>query len=365
MSLAQRFEHTGAPTFGVEEELLLLDPVTLELLHEAPRMIAGLPAKLELPACQLEIAGAVHEDLGALGEELARSRARVAGALEGRARLLAAGAHPFAPAEGALNAGAHYERLERQYGMLARRQLVCGLHVHVGLPGGAARVLAVHNALRSHLPDIAALAANAPLQRGVPTGMASVRPFICGLLPRQGIPPAYAGWRELEADLAWGRRAGALQGVQGWWWELRLHPQLGTIELRAADSQSTPREAAAMAAFGACLVLWLAERHDAGDLPPPAPAWRIAENRFSAARHGVAGRMADLQSGRPLATAERLERLLDALAPLAGRMGASELIASARGLIARPPAQRQLRLHAELGVRGATRRLSELFAAPG
>ena len=148
---------------------------------------------------------------------------------------------------------------------MARRQLVCALQVHVAV-GGADRTLAVYNALREHLPELAALAANAPFHAGADTGLASIRPKISEGLPRQGIPPAFASWDELAAELRWGTTAGALPELALWWWELRPHLSHGTLELRVPDAQTTVAEAAAVAAVAHALVVRLAERHDAGEL---------------------------------------------------------------------------------------------------
>ena len=144
---------------------------------------------------------------------------------------------------------------------MARRQLVCALQVHVAV-GGADRSLAVYNALRPWLPAIAALAANAPYHDGRDTGMASIRPKISELLPRQGIPPAISSWDAFADALRWGVASGAMPVPGRWWWELRPHPAYGTLEVRVPDAQATVADAAAVTALVVCLVAWLAERHD-------------------------------------------------------------------------------------------------------
>ena len=138
--------------------------------------------------------------------ELAAAR-RALAARRGAVRRgsAAAGVHPFAAPLGELNAGERYDLTAGEYGDIARRQLVCALQVHVAV-GGADRALAVYNALRSYLPDVAALAANAPFHGGRDTGLASVRPKICEQLPRQGIPPAIACWEAFADALRLGRR---------------------------------------------------------------------------------------------------------------------------------------------------------------
>jgi carboxylate-amine ligase len=365
-TLRALFDHDRPPTFGIEEEAMALDPETLDLAPCAPELLEADGGherlKLELPASQLEAISLPCATLTELGEELLSGRRRLAAAAGDRARPASAGAHPFAAAEGALNRGGRYDRTEREYGPVARRQLVCGLHVHVAL-SGPERVLAVYNALRGHLPDLAALAANAPLREGRPAGMASVRPLIAGMLPRQGVPPSYGGWEQLAADLAWGNATGRLEGFAGWWWELRIHPLLGTVELRVPDAQSTPQDAMAVAASAVALVLYLAERHDAGELPAPAPSWRIAENRWSAARHGTDGETADLTSGAMTATRERLHGLLDELRPTAAALGGGEQIDHAHALAECNGAQRQLAVARERGPHGVADWLCQAFLA--
>jgi carboxylate-amine ligase len=250
--------------------------------------------------------------------------------------------------------------MKREYTSIARRQLVCGLHVHVGI-SGRERALAVYNAMRAHLPEIAALAANAPFHGGEDAGVASVRPLISAQLPRQGVPPAYESWQRLADDLRWGNAAARLEGFQGWWWELRLHAKFGTLEVRVPDAQTRPEEALAVVAFTAGLVLWLGARHDAGELPTPAPDWRIAENRWSAARDGARGRMADVYSGALRDTAELLAERLDEVSTFATALGAARSIETARGLIARSGAERQRELAQELGLRGLASTLAEEF----
>jgi carboxylate-amine ligase len=363
--LRERFERDGEASFGIEEELMLLDPESFDLAPVAAGLVGEDGRfKLELPASQVEIVTAPHRTIGAVVEELAAARRALSEAADGTARLAAAGAHPFASAEGKLNGGEHYERVEREYGPVARRQLVCGLHVHVAV-GGAERTLAVHNALRGYLPELAALGANAPLHAGRDSGLASVRPLIAGLLPRQGVPPAYASWEELAAELSWASAAQRISGSRGWWWELRLHPELGTIEVRVPDAQSTVGDVAALAATAASLVLWLGELYDANELPPPAASWRIAENRWSAVRHGVHGRMLDLATARSTPTGERLLSLLETLSPLAARIDASEGLRRARELATRNGADVQRAVAAELGVHAVPKLLGELFLEPG
>ncbi len=365
--LTETFEAVEPFTVGLEEEVMLLHPDTLDLAECAPALLSRLgdapsPFKLELPASQIELVTPPCRSAPDAIADLGAARGELLVATAGLARPAAAGAHPFSASTGALNHGPRYDRAAAEYGWVARRQLVCALQVHVAV-GGAERTLAVYNALREELPALAALAANAPLRGGHDTGLASVRPLISGLLPRQGIPPALASWEEFAEGLRWGAAAGAIPEPGFWWWELRPHLRFGTLELRVPDAQTTLAEAAAVAAVAHALVVELAERHDAGELgAAPIPSWRIEENRWSACRHGMDGTFADLRSGEPIPTSEHVAALLDRLAPVAERLGAGEALTDAARLVRRNGASRQRAVAAEHGPVGLTRWLADRFA---
>jgi glutamate---cysteine ligase / carboxylate-amine ligase len=343
---------------------MLLEPRTLDLAPRAAGLLERLGGdsryKLELPASQLEIVLPPAAGVAQAARALGAARLGMAEALEGEARLAVAGTHPFAAAEGEVNRGPRYDRLAADYGPLARRQLVCALQVHVAIRGGD-RALAVYNALRGHLPDIAAMAANAPFHAGRDTGLASVRPLIAQLLPRQGIPPTLESWDVLAEQLDWGARSGAVPEPRRWWWELRPNPAFGTLEVRVPDAQSTVAEAAGVAAAVQCLAVALAERHDAGEPLPAAPAWRIAENRWAALRGGLDAVLVDLESGRPRPARERLDQLLGELAPTAERLGCGEELAEARARLVTGPAARQRQVAGRAGVQGVAAWLADRF----
>jgi len=335
--LRERFAATEPQRIGIEEELMLLDADTLDLAPRAAQLLEALGGdprfKLELPAAQIEIATAPERTVEAAARQLSVARAQLAAAAAPALRLAGAGAHAFAAPRGKLNSGERYDATHEQYGELAERQLVCGLHVHVGVTDADCAV-AVHDALRSYLPEIAALAANAPFHDGRDSGLASVRPPICDLLPRQGVPPALGSVEAYGAALHWGARSGAVPTPRHWWWGLRLHPIFGTVEVRAPDAQSTVAETAAIAALVQALVADLAARHAAGEPLAVAPTWRIEENRWSAFRYGPEGAMANLETGEREPTARRLARLLDELVDSAQRVGCATELDRARTMLA-------------------------------
>jgi glutamate---cysteine ligase / carboxylate-amine ligase len=307
-------------TIGIEEEVMLIDPVTLDLAPVAAELLGdGDEAlKLELPASQAEIVTAPARSVGEAIAQLTAGRRRLARIAGSRARVIAAGVHPHAAPLGALNEGERYDAIDDEYKSVARAQLVCALQIHVAI-GSADATLRAHDALRSHLPELAALAANAPFFAGRDTGYASVRPLIGGLLPRQGVPPAIGSWAAFAEMLAW---AG---DPKTWWFEVRPHPVYGTLELRVCDTQTTTAEAAALAAYVHALVAWLVQR---GEDAPVDARWRIEHNRFAAARHGLDAVFADLVTGARRPVRDILRERLVALTPIAEQLGCADELAS-------------------------------------
>ena len=361
--LRELFDATPPMTIGLEEELMLLDPVTLDLAPRSLEVLArtdGDPRFVaELPAAHLEIVTAPAASVPAALAALGAGRRDLAAAAEGIGRLAAAGVHPFAAPLGELNPGERYELTLGEYGPIARAQLVCALQVHVAV-GGADRTLAVHNALRAHLPELAALAASGPFLAGRDSGLASVRPKLSELLPRQGIPPELPSWEAYAGALRWGAAAGAMPDPGRWWWELRPHPTHGTLEIRVPDSQARLRDAGAVAAVIHALVARLSERFDAGERLDSAPTWRIEENRWSACRDGVEGTLADLVTGERRPTRERLDALLADIEPAAQRLGCAAQLRDAHALV---EANGAMRLRAAGNARAATAWLADAYLA--
>lgn len=322
-ALRARFDAPDALGLGLEEELFLLDPDTLDLLPHAREVVEATDGdprfKLELPAAQLEIVTPPSPDVQSAVAALAAARRDLATAAEPFGRLMTAGVHPTTAEYGVVTDDARYRRTLDEYGHRARRQLVAGLHIHVSL-GGADRTLAVYNALRSHLPELAALAANAPFHVGRDTGLASIRPSIAVYLQRQGVPPHIPSWEWFAEALQWGEASDTIPDARRWWFELRLHATYGTLELRAPDAQSSIADVHGVAAFAYDLIHALAARFDAGEPLPVHDAWRIDENRWAAMRNGVDGTLADLATGERVPTRELLRSRVPELHPLTERL---------------------------------------------
>ena len=354
------FDEVRPGTVGVEEELMLLSPATLDLEPVNDQVLAKVGRdscfRPELRASQIEIVTPVCASAVEIGAELENARRRLIAATDGMARVAAAGTHPFSADWGEANSAERYRLIEDEYAWAARRSMVCGLHVHVAV-GGAERSLAAFNALRSLLPEIAALAANSPFFQGEDTGLCSIRPKL-NHFPRTGVPPAFASWEEFAAFVNWGRSGGLFPDGTFLWWDLRPHPVHGTLELRAADSQTRVEDAAAIAALVQCAVAWLAGRHDSGESLPVHDSHRIAENSWRAMRYGVSGFLVDLDSGRREPTRERVGRLLDELGDQARRLGCQDELAGVRVLLAGNGADRQRYVAEREGMTGVVRWLA-------
>lgn len=330
-ALRETFDATEPFTVGLEEEVLLVDPRSGHPSPTADAVVAAAAdprITTELPACQVELVTRPHRAVSGAMAELADARRALARTCRatGRGVPIAAAVHPLV-ADHRPSRSPRSAALADEYRLIARRQLVGALQVHVAL-GCATRALAVYNALRGLLPELAALAAAAPFHDGRDTELASVRPLVAGQLPRQGVPPVLPSWEAYAEDLRWGAASGTVRDPGRWWWELRPHVQHGTLEVRVPDVQPTLAAGAAIVSVVHATVRHLAARHDRGEPLGAPPGWRIAENRWAALRDGVHGHLADLETGERIPTRRRLLALLDDLEPHAvGGLDAARALA--------------------------------------
>jgi carboxylate-amine ligase len=349
----RRFDHAPSLTVGVEEEVILLDPerfLPTDAVEDVLAWLNGDPRfKPELRCAQLELVTPPASTVADVVRELAAARRILAERLRGRIRFAALGTHPSSTTISAVTPTRRFREIGEELRWLARTALPSGLHVHVAVDG-AERALAVYNAFRSYLPEIAALAANSPFYEGRDTGMASTRLKLREDNPRSGIPPSFGSWRTYTDFVAWGARGAVIRDPSYHWWDLRLNASYGTVEIRVADSQTRVDDAAGIAAFCQSLAASLVDRYDAGDRLPVHDTHRIAENRWRAVRDGIAGELVDLDTGRPFATRERLRDLVGELEPYAVSLGCERELGHALGLVTANGAVRQRAIATAVGV---------------
>ena len=206
----------------------------------------------------------------------------------------------------------------------ARRLLICGLHVHVGVSSGP-RAIAIINELRRHLPLFLALSASSPYFEGEDSGLASARSKVFESLPTAGLPPDLADWGDFEMFMSTLLESNCISSIREVWWDIRPHPDFGTIEFRMCDATPTVRESVALAGLAQTLVSWCDQRIDDGTLPVAPREWTVRENRWLAARFGIDAHLIveHPESGHPERRSIRdlLTELVDALWPTAEQLG--------------------------------------------
>jgi carboxylate-amine ligase len=335
------FTPSAAMSVGVEMELQLLDPETLDLLPAAPRLLERLGgsarAKPELFQSMLEI----DTDICANAAEARRdleatvARLREVCAAEG-VRLASTGSHPFAlHRERLLFPDERYAQLIDRNEWVARRLMIFGLHVHVGMRDGehATQLL---NGILPYLPHLLALSASSPFWQGSDTGLASSRTIVFEASPTAGHPCTYPTWKAFEALYDAMLAANAIRSIKDVWWDVRPHPDFGTVEVRVCDGVPSVAKTACVVALVHALFAWLDARHSAGErFAPPSP-WILRENKWRASRWGLDARFVLDDSGRSAHARDEFEHLLVALAPVAARQGAADEFAGLPELLARP-----------------------------
>lgn len=313
-------------TVGVEEELMLIDPSSGRLVPRIEQVLLSVARDerfgAELRASQVELVTRPYLSAADVGRELALARLDLAAAIGEDISLLACGAHPTANDPGPITDGERYRAIARENPWAARFMLTCGLHIHVAVADGD-RALAVYNALRSFLPELSALSANSPFHASSDTGVGSARLHLNRSLPRHGVPPVFLDWDAYVDLVDWGRAGDAIPDAGYHWWDLRLHPGFGTVELRVCDTQTEISDTVALVALAQTLVAWLAQRHDAGERLPVHDGHRITESVALGLRTTRPGSLLCLDTGERQPTSDRIARLLEELGPTAAELGTS------------------------------------------
>jgi glutamate---cysteine ligase / carboxylate-amine ligase len=344
-------------TLGIEEELLLVDADTGQLSPQAAAVLhradsSREAADHELYAAQLELRSGrcrrVSEAISALGS--ARAAVRQAGGT-----LMGSGLHPAAPFGTAdLVADDRYQRVKAMFRGLVGRTPEAALHIHVGMPDERTAVQ-VFNGLREYLPLLAALAANSPWWFGTDSGLASSRAALVRAYPTRGIPPAMQSYDTYTVAVAEIVRAAGMPDYTFIYWDMRLHPRLGTVEIREMDAQSGLDDVAPIAALAQSLAAAIAH----GAVPAvqkPSEPDALSWSSFLAARDGVSAKI--WHGGRHCQVREASSELVRALRPVASSLGcADELAAIGRILHDGEAAYRQRAVAQASGLDGLLRYL--------
>ena len=327
-----RFNPSPCSSLGIEVEMGLVDRSTRDLVSVAgtvlERVGRGHPGG-EHPKAKQELFQCTIEMITGVCQTVAEARADLTGTLaelttvtnELGVALMCSGTHPFARWQDQdISPSARYQDLVERIQWPARRLAIHGVHFHVGLDSGE-KAIAVTNSLAYHLPVFLALAASSPYWHGLDTGLASCRTKVFEGLPTAGPPPPLESWADFESFMETLITARAISSIREVWWDVRPHPDFGTVELRMADGMASLDEVAAVAALAQSLVEDLSARLDRGEALPSARDWVVRENKWLAARSGLEADMIVDDRGTLRPMRDVVTELVQTLAPTADRLG--------------------------------------------
>ena len=338
-----RFEASPKPTIGIEWELQLLDPVTLDLVDGIMPLMEFFPqaefVKPEYIQSCVELntgvcansADASVDIRGTLLRALRRCEELEMG-------LCSAGTHPFCRRLALITPLPRYQKVESDAGILSHMQITYSAHVHVGMASGD-EAMHVMSRLIPAVPVFTAMSANSAFWRGHDTGHAAYRHRILAAAPNYGLPTRFSDWRSFEAFCRSARKCGAIRDFKSIHWDIRPHPDFGTLELRAMDSPSDLGRLHGLAAFARSLMLTLSAASDASItelLPLDLPYWIEHENRYRAAHLGMDAEFILSPDGRSRSLRDLAGDLIDLCRTAAERHGEAEGLDVAAAILRAP-----------------------------
>ncbi len=331
-------------SLGIEWELQLVDLGTRELTGVASRVLDAIrppgqdthpKAKHELFECTVEVITGICQTVSEAMDDL-RGTVEVVGAAaaEYNAGLLCAGTHPFSNwSQQRTSPSPRYAELVEELQWLAHRLTIFGVHVHVGVRSRD-KVIPMVNALSRYVPHFLALSGSSPYWQGYDTGLASARSKIFETLPMAGLPDQFADWAAFESYVRALVATGAISTIRDVWWDIRPHPDFGTVEFRTCDGLPTYDEVAAVAALSQCLVERLDRQFDRGYTLPMPQGWLLRENKWRAARYGLSADIIDDARGTLVPLKRVISDLVEDLMPIAHGLGCAAELAGVERILA-------------------------------
>ena len=325
-----KFNPSKEPTVGVEVESQIVDKSTGDLVNIAENIVNGYGneerVKHELYLSTVEVTSSPALDTNNTYSELSSIFKDILElANKNNAGLIATGTHPFALYEDQVitNVNPRYEEFANKYGWAVRRLLTFGMHVHVGMDSKE-KAVAVHDEIRKYLPLVLALSACSPFWRGKDTELYCSRLSVFQGLPNTGLPEPYYEWREYEQSLQTLVEADIIKAGVGYrqiWKDVRIHPAYGTIEVRIADSMPSLIDTVAVATFVQSLAIYIGNKWEDANLPPPTPNWLIERNRWAAIKEGLNAKFIIDLEGRTKPIKEVIKNLTKEIKPIAESLG--------------------------------------------
>ncbi len=330
-------------TVGIEEEYLIVDRETRELVREAPPSLMaecqealGEQVSPEFLQCQIEIGTRVCSDLAGARDELRRLRSSISELVSGHGlAMMAASTHPFS-ARGAteLTKKDRYEGLAHDLQQVARRLIISGMHVHVAIEDPEARIDLLGQAAYI-LPHLLALSTSSPYWEGTDTGLQSYRIAVWDELPRTGMPPEFSSFSEYERHVDVLVRAGVIADATKVWWDLRPSARFPTLEMRISDICTNLEDGLAIAALYRCWLRMLTRLRQSNQRWRTYIPMLLNENRWRAQRYGIDEGLIDFGRGEIVPYPELLDELIALVTPDAEALDCVGEINHARTIITR------------------------------
>jgi YbdK family carboxylate-amine ligase len=339
------FTSSTRTSLGVEWELELVDLETRQLTGASDAILADVSpagdgvhpkAKHELLQSCIEVITGVCQTVGEAQADLAGTVAEVQAAAAARGvGLMCSGTHPMTDwTTQRITPDERYLQLVERNQWLARQLQIFGVHVHCGVRAPE-KAMPIVNALLGYLAHFLALSASSPYWVGADTGLASYRSKVFEALPTAGLPYQLSGWDAFEKYMEALISSHAIETVREVWWDIRPHPNFGTVELRICDGLPSLDEIGGIAALAQCLVERFDRQLDDGyTLPEPRP-WLVRENKWRAARYGLDAEIVVDNAGRLQPVTEAITDLVDDLLPIARRLDCADQLESIPRLIER------------------------------
>jgi carboxylate-amine ligase len=348
------------PTFtlGIEEEYQTIDPETRDLRsHIATEMLAKGKLRLEervkaeMHQSVIEVGTRVCSNIEVAREDIYDLRRNMIRLAEENGLVLVAGAtHPFADWRNqAIYPDPRYDKVVEDLQLVARANLIFGLHVHVGIEDREAAIR-IMNSMRYFLPHIMALATNSPFWLGINTGYKGYRAKVFENFPRTGIPDAFASYSEFENYVSLLVRTNCIDNAKKIWWDIRPHPFFNTVEVRACDIPLRAEETVAIAALIQATAAYLYKLHESNQDFRQYARPLLMENKFRAVRYGLDGKLIDFGRQQEIPERELLEEYLALIDPVVDELGGRKEIEGVRRIMERGTgADRQLKVFEESG----------------
>ncbi|TWH74249.1 carboxylate-amine ligase [Modestobacter roseus] len=338
------FHSSERASLGVEWELQLVDRETGELTSGATEILAEITpeglaehpkAKHELLQSTVEVITGICATVAEAKADLAGTLAEVVAAADRRGLdLMCAGSHPYTRWDTQeISPKERYAELVERMQWPARRLQIFGVHVHVGVRSPD-KAMPIVNALLQYVPHFLALSASSPFWSGCDTGLASVRTKVFEGMPTAGLPYQLTDWAGFEEYMGTLVAAGAIESVREVWWDVRPHPDFGTVELRICDGLPTLDEIGAVAALAQCLVEQLDTQLDRGYTLPTPAGWIVRENKWRAVRYGLDAQIVVDEQGTVAPVREALAELVEELLPTARKLDCEAELLDVRRVLA-------------------------------